>query len=141
MNTTKRNQYWKYKDVPHVCYACAATVTNRWCLNPPTFLMLCARCYARIVQQPNWRANNPEMIKQHNRKYRPRVLSYKGKRVMLKVAPRTHKCSNCGKIGYTQMHHLQYDDNDPLAYTVELCVICHRLAHGERDVKTGRWLG
>ena len=58
---------------------------------------------------------------------------------MLKITPRTHKCSQCGKAGLTEMHHLQDDDTNPLAHTVELCTLCHRLRHG-RDVKSGRWL-
>jgi hypothetical protein len=33
------------------------------------------------------------------------------------------------------MHHEIYDDNDPLANTIELCPKCHRRAHFEGYVR------
>lgn len=45
---------------------------------------------------------------------------------MLNYFPRTGNCSQCGRINVvTNMHHTAYDDTDPLAYTIELCKVCH----------------
>ena len=138
----RRNQYSKYKDIPHICYACDAISTPRWCLNPPTYLMLCSGCYARIVQQPEWRKRNPEMVIEQQKKFRPRTLNYRGRRILFTRPIRSGICSYCGKYrGHngTAMHHERYDDDDPLAHTIELCRSCHRKHHG-RDTNTGRFI-
>ena len=94
---------------------------------------LCSRCYNRLINNPT---NNP--------KYHPRRLVYKDKRLFMKENPRTGICSIChmkvgeeyincfGKIAImkqTQMHHIQYHDDEPLKDTIELCVSCHRKEH------------
>lgn len=53
---------------------------------------------------------------------------------MLDEAPRLGVCTSCGGIKgidfqRTNLHHLAYDDNDPLKDTVELCVGCHTKEH------------
>jgi hypothetical protein len=72
-----------------------------------------------------------------------RIL-FKDKRVLLDKPPRKGVCSLCGiKVGQfhpvtghyckqTQMHHLQYDPENPLAHTIEVCVPCHKQEHRRR---------
>jgi hypothetical protein len=43
----------------------------------------------------------------------------------MKKNPRKGMCQPCGKTGYTHLHHEQYDDNDILKHTIELCPGCH----------------
>jgi hypothetical protein len=56
--------------------------------------------------------------------------------------PRVNVCRYCGKRypeelkRQTSLHHLIYDDDDPLAYTVEVCGTCHRYAHSKWSYKT-----
>ncbi len=59
-------------------------------------------------------------------------VTYKGKTVHLKKAPRSGICQNCnrsvsrGEINETHMHHYaEYHDDDPLRDTLELCESCH----------------
>lgn len=53
-------------------------------------------------------------------------VSFKGKTITLDFEPRKGICSNCGKKdAHTHLHHTKYDENDPLANTVELCASCH----------------
>ena len=59
------------------------------------------------------------------REYHLRRISFQDKRLVLPFKPRTGKCSACGKIGKTHLHHEKYDPKDPLAHTVELCISCH----------------
>ena len=57
-------------------------------------------------------------------------VSFKGKTIQLDFEPREGKCSQCDKIDeHTHLHHTQYDDTDPLKYTVELCHTCHMAQH------------
>lgn len=76
---------------------------------------LCHNCYCRLVLDPRW-----SKIKNKRR------LTYKGKQVFVKFNPRKGVCAWCGvtKIK-THLHHEKYDDENPLANTVELCEQCH----------------
>lgn len=83
----------------------------------------CKRCHSRLVDDPKW---NPSMSKIHN----PRRLTYKGKVVRLEKPPRIGVCNWCRAVipfdcERTQMHHEQYDDDNPLAHTIEICPLCH----------------
>jgi len=83
---------------------------------------ICKRCRNKLV-------DNPIKVKKWNHILNPiynvRKIRFKGKQILLKHNPRTGVCSQCGKIGYTHMHHIQYHDDDPLKDTIELCVGCH----------------
>lgn len=78
-----------------------------------------------------WRQKHPEKSKEHTARYRGRLLNFKGKFIWLPFNPRTGICSKCGRsvskgeIKVTNLHHTQYDESDPLAHTIELCVDCH----------------
>jgi hypothetical protein len=53
-------------------------------------------------------------------------IKYKGKQILVQPYHTNDQCSKCGKIDpKTEMHHTKYDDNDPLANTLELCNKCH----------------
>jgi len=99
------------------------------------------------VYTKQWRKDNPDKVKQSNKKWglithpkwnpitspinNPRRLNYKGKQIYLKENPRTGICSSCGKgvgegIKKTSIHHIQYHDDNPLKDTIELCSGCHR---------------
>lgn len=65
----------------------------------------------------------------------PRMISFKGKRIVLKEKPRTGYCEQCSNNIFdetckrTSMHHFIYDENDPLKNTIELCNSCHQTLH------------
>jgi len=90
----------------------------------------CHKCHAKI-----FKIFNPEKIKELNAKYNPRKIVFKDKRILLKENPRKGICHDCGRsvskkeIQVTNMHHEKYDENDPLAHTVELCAACHWKKH------------
>jgi len=98
----------------------------------------------RLEYQNQFRKNNPNKMKDWYEKnpqkipfYRHRLLNFKGKQITLENSPRIGVCSNCGRsvesgvIKRTQIHHLKYDDNNPLDHTIELCVRCHRQEHAK----------
>jgi len=60
-------------------------------------------------------------------------VSYKGKTIILDFEPRIGICSKCGKNDErTALHHMSYDDEDPLKNTIEVCVGCHNKIHKRR---------
>jgi len=68
-------------------------------------------------------------------KYHQRKIRFKGKRMSMGTDFRIGICSICHKsrleneIKFTVMHHLKYDPNYPLGYTIEICPSCHRKIH------------
>ena len=101
------------------CLNCGSNKTHHnnhgsemWCKHDDGYL--CTKCYSKLKLHPKWNHVN-----------NPRRILFNHKRVMLKDNPRTGICSWCGKQGKTDMHHTQYDGNDPLKHAVELCVSCH----------------
>lgn len=90
----------RYKDIPHVCYACDSTETAhnknggpRWNLNigedRNLIGMLCKRCYNRIISNPALRAKG----------YYKQLINFKGKEKLMKTNPRKGICQQCGKQG------------------------------------------
>ena len=79
----------------------------------------------------NYRHNHKDWVKKLNSSR----IKFKNKRIKLKFNPRIGICSKCNKsiqkneIKQTQIHHTEYDDINPLANTIELCVSCHRKEH------------
>ena len=80
----------------------------------------CHKCYCREV-------SGKELMKAVQGK----ILIYKKRRIILKERILTGQCTFCkrtvisGEIHSTTTHHFEYDDNNPLAFTVELCRSCH----------------
>ena len=118
----RQNGYSKYADIPHVCYACGSDKTyvckngtHTWLLNEPTDLMLCKTCYNEYIYRPKQKARGDYH----------RFIHFKGKLLLLKSNPRKGICIECGKYGYTHLHHDEYDESNVLAHTRELCPSCH----------------
>jgi len=94
---------------------------------------LCKSCHNKIITVPKWSS---------------RRITFKDKRLYVKENPRTGICSNCGSTKDTEIHHITYDNNNPLMNTVELCSVCHgketrRLSptkYFNKDPKTGRFM-
>jgi len=63
--------------------------------------------------------------------YKYKRLKYRGRCMVFDQDIRTGICFFCKKsdkkkeISRTVLHHLIYDDSDPLAWTVEICLSCH----------------
>jgi hypothetical protein len=101
------------------CYCCGSTTTHvdktgrrHWMLNhDPENNVLCNKCKMHLFFNPK---RKPEYY-----------ITFKNKKIYLSYNPRTGFCSQCGKAGDTQMHHEQYDESNPLAHIVELCISCH----------------
>jgi len=59
-----------------------------------------------------------------------RTMRYKGKVLTFKHQIKTGQCQSCWSPNLTTvLHHIRYDDNNPLAHTIELCQHCHNKAH------------
>ena len=80
----------------------------------------------------NNKRRNPINSPKYNKINNPRKIRFKDKRIILKENPRKGRCLKCGKIGRTNMHHQQYDESDPLKYTIELCTSCHMKIHNRK---------
>jgi hypothetical protein len=98
---------------------------------------LCHKCYCKIVANPKI---TPEKRRIHHQKYGPRRITYQNCRVYLSQNFRTGQCNHCHKkigdeyinsrgkmaiIRKTDLHHLEYHDDDITQDTLELCVSCH----------------
>lgn len=93
---------------------------------------LCESCFNIYVR-------NPVYHEKWNHITNTRQLLFKNKRILLKENPRKGVCQLCGKkngekytnykgkdaIVSTHIHHIRYDDIDPLKDTMELCNSCH----------------
>ena len=96
--------------------------------------LMCSKCYAKRNAK-RYRQNNPEKVKTADRRKQERILYFKGREIRLKYPPRRGICSKCGRsvvkgeIKKTNIHHEKYDENNPLAHTIELCVSCHVQVH------------
>jgi len=63
--------------------------------------------------------------------YKNKRLKYRGRSMVFDTDIRTGICHFCKKstmkkeITRTVLHHLKYDDSNPLDWTVEICLSCH----------------
>lgn len=91
----------------------------------------CSKCHDKIL-------NDPELNKVRNAIYNPRRIGFKRKRYVAKDNPRQGICKRCGATDCrTEMHHKKYDERDPFAHTIELCMKCHFLT---KDIyRNGGW--
>jgi hypothetical protein len=131
-----------------VCYGCGSEKTyvdkrgyTHWYGNGDTGLSLCLKCFMKYISNPKWHPIwNPITSRINNR----RRVGFKGKQIYVDKVPRTGVCSWCGAVRVvgeqqidalggtitaickkTDLHHVMYDDSNPLAHTVELCTSCH----------------
>lgn len=107
------NRWQPYKGL---CYACGEDKPKQWILNHGTPHALCYRCWMNLV-------------------YNKMKLYFKGNAVLIDHIPRIGVCTDChrtvssGDIKITHLHHIEYDENNPSANTIELCVRCHKKRH------------
>lgn len=78
-----------------------------------------------LIKQKNYAVNHKQEIKE----YKSRRILFKDKRIFVDSNPRTGYCSNCGYKGRTNLHHIKYDESNPLGHTIELCPRCHINEH------------
>ena len=85
----------------------------------------CNKCHCKHFTNRKWQKINTVRRK-------GKRLKFLGKLVELDHNPRTGFCSDCGEQGHTNMHHFdEYDRENPLKDTIELCVGCHSKRHWE----------
>lgn len=107
---------------------------------------LCNKCHHLRYWTPEhrqkWLEKNPEYHKKWREAhpdYMTKILKkqfiFKEKRMYPKENPRSNICSECGRshpkdlTRQTHLHHIIYDEKNPLAWTVELCASCHVKLH------------
>ena len=107
---------------------------------------LCSNCHSKLISNKN---RNPETVKKwntiNNKKWHPRRLLFKGKSITLKENPRQGICQQCKRvigngIKRTNIHHIEYHDNNPLKDTIELCPSCHNKQHIKRRGIKGQFI-
>lgn len=112
-------------DLNRICYSCGSSETYQdktaqrtWALNKDDdgniLHVLCRKCDHRLIQGPIW-----------NAKTSTTKISFKKKSIQLNYDPRLHICSKCNKTGLTHLHHTEYDPDNVLNHTIELCPTCH----------------
>jgi len=120
------------EETKKVCYGCGSDQTYyiirktgsrnyHWYSNAPTGLWLCEICNNQIIKNPKWTSINNKLR-----------MNYKGKLVYLKKNPRIGVCNLCRAVypfdcGKTDIHHVEYHDDDILKDTLEVCPRCHRI--------------
>jgi hypothetical protein len=75
----------------------------------------------RINSLDHYYRNRERILRNHKRGFR-----FIDKYIPLDFDARHGICSQCGYQGFTAIHHIMYDPINPLAYTIELCVKCHK---------------
>jgi len=115
-----------------ICSNCGSDKTRSirkgspvWCKYKDSWL--CTKCYCRLVLNPR---RSKEIIKKYNDRNNKKILKFKDRYVLLKESPRKGVCTWCKAIRgkdckITQIHHIEYHDDDILKDTVELCASCH----------------
>ena len=87
--------------------------------------------YGKIQYQKN----KEKILLEHKK-----MIRFKDKRIKLAKNPRTGICSNCGMKGLTNIHHLEYNESEPLSHTRELCIKCHIKQHPRERDPFGRFV-
>ena len=77
-----------------------------------------------------WKLKNEQYIKIWQQSHQ---LIFLGKHITVDNIEKTFHCICCRFQGSTSLHHMKYDLNDPLKYTVELCRRCHTMWHVEES--------
>jgi hypothetical protein len=91
----------------------------------------CSNCHNKTITNPKWH-------KIKNAIHNPRRIGFKIKRYAAKENPRKGVCKRCGISGLrTELHHKEYDESDPFAHTIELCMKCHFLT--KEIYRNGGW--
>jgi len=70
-------------------------------------------------------------IFKHSEYWNKRALTWNGEKIYFDQPIRTGDCYFCQKEGRpnrsktTLLHHVKYDNDDPLEWTIEVCISCH----------------
>ena len=71
-------------------------------------------------------------LRKNQEYWNPKILHFRGRKIVYDQNIRTGYCYFCKKYvrtpNYykrTYLHHLDYDDSDPIKWTLELCSGCH----------------
>jgi len=73
--------------------------------------------------------------------YKFKSMKYRGRKMVFDQDIKTGECYFCNRsvkkreIVWTGLHHLLYDDSDPLAWTVEVCASCHYKVDEKNKIK------
>jgi hypothetical protein len=123
------------------CFRCGSLNTYIQNGNPAWFNIdgkcYCKKCVCILKYNPK---NNAKWGKINNKKWNPKRIQFKEKRVCLEENPRIGFCNICKKnigdeyinykgekkiINKTNMHHVKYHDLNPLKDSLEVCAACH----------------
>lgn len=79
-----------------------------------------------------YRINNKKNQCKYSMKYSLKKIRFKNKNINVGVNPRIGVCNLCRAVvpfdcNTTHIHHEEYDENKPLANTIELCPKHHAL--------------
>jgi hypothetical protein len=129
--------------INRICIACDSTTTyirsgkySVWRKHEGYWY--CHKCFAKYITHPVYAPG-------YNKKWGPinsiKRLVFEGKQFHLKENPRKGVCESCGAIKgidckNTNIHHIEYHEEDILKDTIELCNSCHRKEHW-RLIKLG----
>ncbi len=84
----------------------------------------------RLQYTRDYREKNRDKVRAYNHENNKKRIKFKGKTLCIDHNPRSGKCTKCDRTDMlTNMHHTQYDESDPVAHTIELCVPCHNSEH------------
>ena len=122
---------------------CRKCSNKRWPESPEKKKEYAAKWRERNPEyMKKWIKKNPEYMKEwckKNPNYWADKLKnqfmFKGKSIYPDKNPRLNVCSECGKTypedltRQTDIHHVIYDVNNPLSFTIELCQSCHMKLH------------
>lgn len=97
----------------------------------------CRKCGLRFStpksMQAHTKLHRPDLV------FKPQFYYFKGKLMKSDKPVRQGKCqiNGCDETN-TQLHHLAYDDTNPIEYTVELCAHHHGKWHAEHTPNWGK---
>jgi len=98
--------------------------------------------------QPQEIFPTPSELRKNPKFWNPKILHFRGQKIVFDQDIRKGECYFCKKYGRTQnyykqtyLHHLDYDDDDPLKWTLELCSGCHYRVDNKnrRQVSKNYW--
>lgn len=89
-----------------------------------------------IEEAKSWNNAHPEARRITN----ARRFVYKDKVEMMSAERRTGVCNMCRAVAgidckKTVLHHVQYEDSNPIAHTIEICQSCHDKIHASQPRK------
>jgi hypothetical protein len=94
--------------------------------------VICRTCYIAIFYIPSHRErfNELQLEYYHKKEKKNRRFWYKGRLMTADRSIKVGVCNLCRAVSpfdtvQTQMHHEEYDDDNPSANTLEVCNRCH----------------